>query len=85
MAQQFIEAANDLCLVLDINADLFCGRSVRAAAAEQFLLVSTWCTGSQQPLQFCITLLFTVLGSTVLEHAHQSHEYFHVSVTSFLS
>ncbi|XP_059479532.1 probable ubiquitin carboxyl-terminal hydrolase FAF-X isoform X3 [Neocloeon triangulifer] len=51
-------------------------RAIRLAASEQFLLISTWCTGNQQPLQFCITLLFTVLNTTVLEHADQSHEYF---------
>jgi ubiquitin carboxyl-terminal hydrolase 9/24 len=51
-------------------------RSVRVAAAEQFLLISTWCVASQQPLQFCITLLFTVLNTTVMENSRNSHEYF---------
>lgn len=51
-------------------------RSIRVAAAEQFLLISTWCVASQQPLQFCITLLFTVLNTTVVENARVSHEYF---------
>nr|CAD7397023.1 unnamed protein product [Timema cristinae] len=60
-----------------IDLLLLCkNRSVRMAAAEQFLLISTWCSASQQPLQFCITLLFTVLGTTVVEHAAGSHEYF---------
>nr|CAD7574966.1 unnamed protein product [Timema californicum] len=60
-----------------IDLLLLCkNRSVRMAAAEQFLLMSTWCSASQQPLQFCITLLFTVLGTTVVEHAAGSHEYF---------
>nr|CAD7589819.1 unnamed protein product [Timema genevievae] len=60
-----------------IDLLLLCkNRSVRMAAAEQFLLMSTWCSASQQPLQFCITLLFTVLETTVVEHAAGSHEYF---------
>ncbi|PSN47507.1 putative ubiquitin carboxyl-terminal hydrolase FAF-X [Blattella germanica] len=60
-----------------IDLLLLCkNRSVRVAAAEQFLLISTWCIASQQPLQFCITLLFTVLNTTVMENARNSHEYF---------
>ncbi|XP_063224287.1 probable ubiquitin carboxyl-terminal hydrolase FAF-X isoform X9 [Bacillus rossius redtenbacheri] len=60
-----------------IDLLLLCrNRSVRITAAEQFLLISTWCSASQQPLQFCITLLFTVLNSTVVENARNSHEYF---------
>ncbi|KAK7872586.1 hypothetical protein R5R35_013810 [Gryllus longicercus] len=60
-----------------IDLVLLCkNRSVRLAAAEQFLLISTWCSASQQPLQFCITLLFTVLNSTVVDNAQNSHEYF---------
>ncbi|XP_023706840.1 probable ubiquitin carboxyl-terminal hydrolase FAF-X isoform X1 [Cryptotermes secundus] len=60
-----------------IDLLLLCkNRSVRVAAAEQFLLISTWCVASQQPLQFCITLLFTVLNTTVMENARNSHEYF---------
>ena len=51
-------------------------RAVRIASAEQFLLISTWCSSGHQPLQFAITLLFTVLNTTVMEHAKQSHEYF---------
>ncbi|XP_024944100.1 probable ubiquitin carboxyl-terminal hydrolase FAF-X isoform X6 [Cephus cinctus] len=51
-------------------------RAVRIAAAEQFLLISTWCSSGHQPLQFSITLLFTVLNTTVMENAKQSHEYF---------
>ena len=51
-------------------------RAVRVAAAEQFLLISTWCSSGHQPLQFAITLLFTVLNTTVMENAKQSHEYF---------
>lgn len=60
-----------------IDLLLLCkNRSVRIAAAEQFLMISTWCSGSPQPLQFCITLLFTVLNTTVIENARHSHEYF---------
>ncbi|XP_012278998.1 probable ubiquitin carboxyl-terminal hydrolase FAF-X [Orussus abietinus] len=51
-------------------------RAVRMAAAEQFLLISTWCSSGHQPLQFSIMLLFTVLNTTVVENAKQSHEYF---------
>jgi ubiquitin carboxyl-terminal hydrolase 9/24 len=64
---------NDLLLISP-------SRNIRMAASEQFLLISTWCTGNQQPLQFCITLLFTVLNTLVLEYAEQSHEYFQVSI-----
>jgi ubiquitin carboxyl-terminal hydrolase 9/24 len=64
---------NDLLLISP-------SRNIRMAASEQFLLISTWCTGSQQPLQFCITLLFTVLNTLVLEYAEQSHEYFQVII-----
>ncbi|KAF4521158.1 hypothetical protein B566_EDAN017868 [Ephemera danica] len=56
-----------------IDLLLLCpSRAVRAAAADQFLLVSTWCTGSQQPLQFCITLLFTLL-CRLLNYAYVSN------------
>uniref|UniRef100_T1IZS4 ubiquitinyl hydrolase 1 n=1 Tax=Strigamia maritima TaxID=126957 RepID=T1IZS4_STRMM len=51
-------------------------RSVRVSAAEQFLLIATKCSGGQQPLIFFITLLFTVLLTTVKEHAKNCHEYF---------
>ncbi|XP_075236606.1 ubiquitin carboxyl-terminal hydrolase-like faf isoform X2 [Lycorma delicatula] len=50
-------------------------RSVRVSAAEQFLIISTFCC-SQQPLQFMISQLFTVLHSTVIDYARNSHEYF---------
>ncbi|XP_046391897.1 probable ubiquitin carboxyl-terminal hydrolase FAF-X isoform X3 [Ischnura elegans] len=60
-----------------IDLLLLCkNRMVRTAAAEQFLLISMWCSGTQQPLQFCITLLFTVLNSIVVDNARNSHEYF---------
>ncbi|XP_071440611.1 ubiquitin carboxyl-terminal hydrolase 9X isoform X2 [Hetaerina americana] len=60
-----------------IDLLLLCkNRMVRTAAAEQFLLISMWCSGTQQPLQFCITLLFTVLNSIVVDYARNSHEYF---------
>ncbi|XP_043475108.1 probable ubiquitin carboxyl-terminal hydrolase FAF-X isoform X1 [Leptopilina heterotoma] len=51
-------------------------RVVRIAAAEQFLMISTLCSSGNQPLLFAITLLFTVLKTTVMENAKQSHEYF---------
>lgn len=51
-------------------------RAIRLAAAEQFYLISTWCSSGHQPLLVTITLLFTVLNTTVMENARQSHEYF---------
>lgn len=54
----------------------FSPRSIRLAAAEQFLMISTWCSAGQQPLQFCVSLLFSVLNNMVLENARNSHEYF---------
>lgn len=51
-------------------------RAIRIAAAEQFFLISTWCSSGHQTLLFTITLLFTVLNTTVIENAKQSHEYF---------
>ncbi|XP_049853945.1 probable ubiquitin carboxyl-terminal hydrolase FAF-X isoform X1 [Schistocerca gregaria] len=60
-----------------IDLVLLCkNRSVRLSAAEQFLMMSTWCSGGQQPLQFCISLLFSVLNNIVVENARNSHEYF---------
>lgn len=49
---------------------------IRMAAAEQFFLISTWYSSGHQSLLFAITLLFSVLNTTVVEHAKQSHEYF---------
>lgn len=51
-------------------------RAIRIAAGEQFFLISTWCSGGHQTLLVTVTLLFTVLNSTVMENAKQSHEYF---------
>ncbi|XP_012528213.1 probable ubiquitin carboxyl-terminal hydrolase FAF-X isoform X2 [Monomorium pharaonis] len=51
-------------------------KAIRIAAGEQFFLISTWCSGGHQTLLVTITLLFTVLNSTVMENARQSHEYF---------
>ncbi|XP_011304639.1 probable ubiquitin carboxyl-terminal hydrolase FAF-X [Fopius arisanus] len=51
-------------------------RAIRIAAAEQFLLISTWCNSNHQSFQNTILLLFAVLDTTVVENAKQSHEYF---------
>ncbi|XP_014217217.1 probable ubiquitin carboxyl-terminal hydrolase FAF-X isoform X3 [Copidosoma floridanum] len=51
-------------------------RAIRATAAEQFLLISTWCSSGHQALQFFITRLFPVINTTVIEYARQSHEFF---------
>lgn len=60
-----------------IDLLLLCGkREVRLSAVEQFLLMSTKCTGAHKPLVFFITLLFTVLSTTVKEYAQQSTEFF---------
>lgn len=49
---------------------------IRTAAAEQFFLIWTFYCDDKQPLPFAITLLFSVLNTTVMEYAKQSHEYF---------
>ncbi|KAK0096487.1 hypothetical protein PV326_005319 [Microctonus aethiopoides] len=51
-------------------------RAVRMAAAEQFLLISTYCSSNDQLFQVNIMVLFKVLNTTVVENAKQSHEYF---------
>ncbi|KAL0281150.1 UNVERIFIED_CONTAM: hypothetical protein PYX00_002224 [Menopon gallinae] len=51
-------------------------RVVRNASAEQFHLMFSIGAITQQPLQFCITLLFTHLNTTVIEHCKNSNEYF---------
>ncbi|XP_071033260.1 ubiquitin carboxyl-terminal hydrolase 9X isoform X5 [Parasteatoda tepidariorum] len=51
-------------------------RSIRACAAEQFLLIATKCYPGHQCLIFSITLLFTQLMSSVKEYAKNSHEFF---------
>jgi ubiquitin carboxyl-terminal hydrolase 9/24 len=55
-------------------------RAIRATAAEQFLLISTWCSSGHQALQFFITRLFPVINTTVMEYAKQSHEFFQVII-----
>lgn len=48
---------------LDISKCIFClWRDVRLTAMEQFLIMSTKCTGAAKSLVFFITLLFTVLS-----------------------
>ncbi|XP_076235119.1 ubiquitin carboxyl-terminal hydrolase-like faf [Calliopsis andreniformis] len=49
---------------------------IRTAAAEQFFLIWTFYCDDKQPLPFAIMLLFSVLNTTVIEYAKQSHEYF---------
>lgn len=49
---------------------------IRTAAGEQFFLIWTYYGDGKQPLLFAITLLFSVLNTTVMEYAKQSHEYF---------
>lgn len=51
-------------------------RAVRIAAAEQFLLISMYCSSSDQSFHVIIMVLFNVLKTTVVENAKQSHEYF---------
>ncbi|KZC06489.1 putative ubiquitin carboxyl-terminal hydrolase FAF-X [Dufourea novaeangliae] len=51
-------------------------RMIRMTSAEQFFLISTWYSLDHQYSVFAITLLFSVLDTTVMEHAKQSHEYF---------
>jgi hypothetical protein len=48
------------------------------AAAEEFFLMSTF-SHTHQPLQYTITLLFSVLHTTVMDYAKNSHEYFQVN------
>ena len=55
-------------------------RAIRGTAAEQFLLISSWCSSGHQALQFFITRLFPVITTTVMEYAKQSHEFFQVSI-----
>jgi len=55
-------------------------RAIRATAAEQFLLISTWRSSGHQALQFFITRLFPVINTTAMEYAKQSHEFFHVNI-----
>ncbi|XP_034939757.1 probable ubiquitin carboxyl-terminal hydrolase FAF-X isoform X2 [Chelonus insularis] len=50
-------------------------RAVRIAAAEQFLLISTYCSNNQA-FQLNLMILLSVLNTTVTENARQSHEYF---------
>lgn len=54
-------------------------RSIRVAAAEQFLIMSSLGT-THQFLQLCIVLLFSVLHTHVIEYASNSHEYFQVII-----
>ncbi|XP_063973678.1 probable ubiquitin carboxyl-terminal hydrolase FAF-X isoform X2 [Diachasmimorpha longicaudata] len=51
-------------------------RAIRIAAAEQFLLIFTWCNSNHLSFQNTILLLTDVLDTTVIENAKQSHEYF---------
>ncbi len=53
-------------------------RSIRATAFEQFTLIATRCAGDHGPLRFFTSLLFSVLGQPVNDHAEQCSEYFHL-------
>lgn len=53
-------------------------RAIRATAAEQFYLISSWCSSGHSALQFFITRLFPVINTTAMEYARQSHEFFQV-------
>ncbi|XP_054272313.1 probable ubiquitin carboxyl-terminal hydrolase FAF-X isoform X2 [Macrosteles quadrilineatus] len=65
-----------MCEKFIIDLVLRCSnRSIRVAAAEQFLIMSSL-GSAQQFLQLCIALLFNVLHTQVIEYAHNSHEYF---------
>lgn len=55
-------------------------KQVRQTAAEQLLLISTWCSTDRQPLDFIISLLISVLKTETLQYAHQSQEYFMVKL-----
>lgn len=58
-------------------------RSIRVAAAEQFLIMSSLGT-THQFLQLCIVLLFSVLHTHVIEYASNSHEYFQVIIFNLI-
>jgi len=58
---------------------LFFFRTIRSAAADQFFLLAL-CSTDQKALQTCISVVFSVLNTTVLENAKKSHEYFQVSL-----
>lgn len=51
-------------------------RAVRIAAAEQFLLISTWCSSGHHAVQQSILRIISVLKTTVVEHTKQCQEYF---------
>ncbi|XP_014223439.1 probable ubiquitin carboxyl-terminal hydrolase FAF-X isoform X1 [Trichogramma pretiosum] len=51
-------------------------RQIRATAAEQFFLISSWCSSGHQALQFFIMRLFPVINTAAMDYAKQSHEFF---------
>jgi len=51
-------------------------RSIRMAAAEQFLLICTRATSDSTQVKMMVTLLFTVVNTLAKEWAEQSAEYF---------
>ncbi|XP_014240200.1 probable ubiquitin carboxyl-terminal hydrolase FAF-X [Cimex lectularius] len=72
--ESLMEDVNWQSFMIDLVL-LSSNRNIRIVAAEQFVLMVTFGL-SNKPLQFCIMLLFSVLHTTVLEHAKNSHEYF---------
>lgn len=51
-------------------------RSVRFAAAEQFIIICTYGAASRTALQLITPLMFSLLDNQVLENANTSHEFF---------
>ena len=51
-------------------------QTIRIAAAEQFLMITTRATGETQYIKFMITLLFTVISNLVNQYPEQTSEYF---------
>lgn len=71
---------NKMWQMFIIDLLLLCpNRAIRVAAAEQFMMICTYGAASRTSLQRCIQLLFSVLDTTVVENADNSHEYFQVS------
>lgn len=60
-------------------------KQVRQTAAEQLLLITTWCSTDRQPLEFITSLLVSVLNTLALKYAYQSQEYFMVIFRTMLS
>ncbi|XP_057300867.1 probable ubiquitin carboxyl-terminal hydrolase FAF-X [Hydractinia symbiolongicarpus] len=62
-----------------IDVLLLCkNRPLRLTAAEQCFQIASRCCSGDKPLKFFIQLLFTVRDNKVLDHPHQSAEYFNL-------